>query len=607
VSDRTDKNYVCVDDVSQRKDDTRAIAGDAGDVVREGFNDRPKCGSVLRREKDRGGVPWGGEREGPGARVEVNEARLCGEGGRKQKENGDEADQFWGAVGCDVHGLLTTIIHTLISSDAFLDGLRVNAWCAGMISIVPAGVNSDFRRWSGRPLSVGRRMPLEVTSLELDTSNAWELLQRVVNSQELRRATRLRELLLYVGQRSLKSHAASIREQEIGSAVFGRPENYDTNIDNIVRVNVSELRKRLCHYFETEGAAEPVLMEIPRGGYLPVFVPRPAAEVFKAVEPVEHPPEPPREVTVTAEPQPIQPVIARSERNGRDLGTWLLWLLGSALLLALVAAAVFWWQARTLRNELQPWQADAGRAAFWGQFFASGEQMDIVTADTSYALAEDLLQRPISLDDYLDYEYKNYATMPNITPQTRDALNLVLNRNTGSVGDFEAAEQVLTLNGHSPLVRLASARSYTPSAIKSHNVVLIGSRQSNPWVELYKDRLNFYVEYDPARHRSYVANRAPLKGEQPVYEVVNDRNRDFSVIAFVPNLSEHRYALILAGTDSQGTRAAGEFIVSSEGVAAIRQRLPESSYPYFEVLLSSTRLEGTTLQTAIVAVRGYTK
>jgi hypothetical protein len=87
-------------------------------------------------------------------------------------------------------------------------------------------------------------------------------------------------------------------------------------------------------------------------------------------------------------------------------------------------------------------------------------------------------------------------------------------------------------------------------------------------VELYKDRLNFYVEYDPARHRSYVANRAPLKGEQPVYEVVNDRNRDFSVIAFVPNLSEHRYALILAGTDSQGTRAAGEFIVSSEGVAA---------------------------------------
>ena len=449
-------------------------------------------------------------------------------------------------------------------------------------------------------------MPLEVPPLELDPDSAWELLQRVVNSQELRRATRLRELLLYVGQRSLKSHAASIREQEIGAAVFGRPENYDTNIDNIVRVNVSELRKRLCHYFETEGAAEPVLMEIPRGGYLPVFVARPVADVAKTMEPVENPPAPHREMPAE-EAKPIEPVTAKSERSGRDVGIWLLWLMRAALFLALGTAAVFWWQARTLRNELQPWQADAGRAAFWRQFFASGEQMDIVTADTSYALAEDLLQRPISLDDYLDYEYKNYATLPEVTPQTRDALNLVLSRNTGSVGDFEAAEQILALNARSPLMRLASARSYTPQAIKSHNVVLIGSRQSNPWVELYKDRLNFYVEYDPVRHRSYVVNRAPLKGEQPLYEVVNDRNRDLSVVAFVPNLSEHRYALILAGTDSQGTRAAGEFITSSEGLAAIRQRLPERSYPYFEVLLASTRLEGTTLQTAIVAARGYTK
>jgi hypothetical protein len=449
-------------------------------------------------------------------------------------------------------------------------------------------------------------MSFEVPPLELDPDSAWELLQRVVNSQELRRATRLRELLLYVGKRSLKSHAASIREQEIGAAVFGRPENYDTNIDNIVRVNVSELRKRLCHYFETEGAAEPVLMEIPRGGYLPVFVARPVAEAVKAIEPVETAPEPDREIPAI-EAKPVEVVTARSARSGRDVGTWVLWLLGSALVLALAAAAVFWWQARALRNELQPWQADAGRAAFWGQFFASGEQMDIVTADTSYALAEDLLKRPISLDDYLDYEYKNYANLPEVTPQTRDALNLVLSRNTGSVGDFEAAEQVLALNARSPLTRLASARSYTPQAIKSHNVVLIGSRQSNPWVELYKDRLNFYVEYDPARHRSYVLNRAPLKGEQDVYEIINDRNRDFSVVAFVPNLSAHRYTLILAGTDSQGTRAAGEFITSSEGLAAIRQRLPQGSYPYFEVLLSSTRLEGTTLQTAIVAVRGYTK
>jgi hypothetical protein len=446
-------------------------------------------------------------------------------------------------------------------------------------------------------------MSLEVPSLELDPGISWDLLQRVVNSQELRRATRLRELLLYLGQRSLKSHAASIREQEIGAAVFGRPENYDTNIDNIVRVNVSELRKRLCHYFETEGAAEPILMEIPRGGYLPVFVLRPVAEAATPTESAEPTQELSGGSSVVAG-KPVDLGATKLEWSARAIGVW---LFGAALVLAIMAAGVFYWQARMLRNELQPWQADANRAKFWGQFFGSSTQMDVVTADTSYALAEDLLKRPISLDDYLDYEYKNYANLPDVTPQTRDALNLVLNRNTGSVGDFEAAEQVLALNAHSPLVRLASARLYTPQAIKSHNVVLIGSRQSNPWVELYKDRMNFYVEYDPAKHRSYVVNRAPAKGEQDVYEVVNDRNRDFSVVSFVPNLSEQRYVLILAGTDSQGTRAAGEFITSSEGLAAIRQLLPQGKYPYFDVLLSSSRLEGTTLQTSIVAARGYTR
>jgi hypothetical protein len=65
--------------------------------------------------------------------------------------------------------------------------------------------------------------------------------------------------------------------------------------------------------------------------------------------------------------------------------------------------------------------------------------------------------------------------------------------------------------------------------------------------------------------------------------------------------------LIIAGTDSQGTRAAGDFIASSEGLAAIRERMPADKYPYFEVVLSSSRLEGTTLHTSIQAFRGHTQ
>src|ERR1035441_5119845 len=104
-----------------------------------------------------------------------------------------------------------------------------------------------------------------------DSETCWALLERVAASTPLRRAARLRELLLYVGRRSLKEGCDELHESEIGSAVFERPADYDTSADTIVRVNATELRKRIENYFESEGTHETLVMEIPRGSYLPVF------------------------------------------------------------------------------------------------------------------------------------------------------------------------------------------------------------------------------------------------------------------------------------------------------------------------------------------------
>jgi hypothetical protein len=95
----------------------------------------------------------------------------------------------------------------------------------------------------------------ESDQAEISAAERWELLERIRNSREFKRALRLRELLLYIGTQTVKLSITSIREQEIGAAVFGRPDNYDTSLDNIVRVNVTELRKRLGLYFEDEGLA----------------------------------------------------------------------------------------------------------------------------------------------------------------------------------------------------------------------------------------------------------------------------------------------------------------------------------------------------------------
>src|SRR6202034_919029 len=97
------------------------------------------------------------------------------------------------------------------------------------------------------------------------------LFERVAASEQFSRSARLRDFLLYVGRQSLKEGCPEIHEQEIGAKVFGRPDSYDRASDNIVRVNATELRKRIDSYFALEGAKETLIFEIPRGGYKPVF------------------------------------------------------------------------------------------------------------------------------------------------------------------------------------------------------------------------------------------------------------------------------------------------------------------------------------------------
>ncbi len=104
-----------------------------------------------------------------------------------------------------------------------------------------------------------------------------ELVSRIVSSPIFARSERLSTLLTYVCDMALKGRDGELNEQRIGHAVFGRSPDYDSSVDGIVRTQASRLRQRLDLYFEQEGVAEPVRVVIPRGGYVPVFMPQHAA------------------------------------------------------------------------------------------------------------------------------------------------------------------------------------------------------------------------------------------------------------------------------------------------------------------------------------------
>jgi len=434
-----------------------------------------------------------------------------------------------------------------------------------------------------------------------------ELLQRIAASAPFRRATRLREFLLYVGSCPADHAQDALHEATIGTAVFKRPEGYDTSADNIVRVSATELRKRLEMYFSGDGAQEGILVDMPRGAYALIFRRRSvsisSAEAPAAVEPVEEAtfiePEPAAPLT----PPVMTPVPVTIPEARRTHWAWK--VLAAALAAVCVVLLV---QNLQMRRLLQPWQQQPAVRALWGELFVKGTQTDLVLADTSFALAQDIESRQITLKSYINNDYKQTSSMTGLSADRQDALDRVLNRNTASVGDFIAAKRIIELNPVSPDVKLKFAREYSAEEFKTNNAILIGSRISNPWVDLFNSRLNFRLQYDVVQHRPYVENAAPRPGEKPVYDGTSDLQRyeGYSVVALLPNLGRSGYVLILEGTDSQATRSAGEFVTSEAALGDFFRQNHISlkgSPPGFEVLLHNYQIIGTPFRSEIVAWR----
>jgi hypothetical protein len=184
----------------------------------------------------------------------------------------------------------------------------------------------------------------------------------------------------------------------------------------------------------------------------------------------------------------------------------------------------------------------------------------------------------------------------------------VLERNNGSIADFQVGAQILALDKDRHRFTLESSRSYSPEAAKHHSLILIGSRQSNPWVSLFADSMNFDLEYDSASRRPYVVNRAPQAGELPQYPTAQGEKPEgtgYAVIAYMPDLSGKGRALVIEGTDSQATGAAGDFITSEDSLAQLEKKFPAGTIPYFEVLLRTVQLSGTPLHGEMIAYRIY--
>src|SRR5215472_11369617 len=92
-------------------------------------------------------------------------------------------------------------------------------------------------------------------------------LERVLASACFARSERLSQLLRFLVERHMEGRESELKESLIGVEVFGRKPDYDPKLDSTVRTEAVRLRARLVKYYTGEGSTDPVVIELPKGGY----------------------------------------------------------------------------------------------------------------------------------------------------------------------------------------------------------------------------------------------------------------------------------------------------------------------------------------------------
>ena len=105
----------------------------------------------------------------------------------------------------------------------------------------------------------------------LDPCDVRAALARVVASRPFANSPKLTNFLRFVVETALAGQGDRLKGYTIGVEALGRGENFDPQADPIVRVEAVRLRRALATYYAGAGAQDPVIIEMPRGRYVPTF------------------------------------------------------------------------------------------------------------------------------------------------------------------------------------------------------------------------------------------------------------------------------------------------------------------------------------------------
>lgn len=114
-------------------------------------------------------------------------------------------------------------------------------------------------------------------SFDIHSEEIRDQVDRVSQNPEFEHSSRLQELLNYIVKEFLAGRAERIKGFTIGNAIYVTGDSFDSETNSIVRVEMGRLRRRLAEHYLTSGRDDPIVIDIPKGSYVPRFTRNPRA------------------------------------------------------------------------------------------------------------------------------------------------------------------------------------------------------------------------------------------------------------------------------------------------------------------------------------------
>jgi len=402
-------------------------------------------------------------------------------------------------------------------------------------------------------------------------------IDRLVNSHTLHGSESLCKLLRYLADHAIRKPGVALKEYQIATEVFGRPAEFDPQLDSLVRVQAGRLRSKMAEYYASEGAEDLILVELPKGTYSLTF--HAATPSTKNLVRGMH-----------------EPDGDKSGHPSRRFPRAVL-ILSSLLVVSIVIiAGLLAGRITSSRSSIGDESAPPAFRVFWHAFAAGPDAPWVIFSNGAF------VGRP-----EIGLRYFNPA---------RDSREIITDNYTG-VGEVLAVynlNQVFAQLHHQ--IRVKRGSLFSLDDAQNNNLIFVGSPVEN-----------LSLLDIPSTHH-FIFQRAtsgPRKGDLAIVNVHPRADEpkmlfgspsgtplieDYAIVGLVPGMNSARSVLILAGTTTMGTQAAAEYVCRQDSLEQLLLRLSVSENGVlkpFEAILHVKIARGVPVATDLVALREVTQ